>query len=95
MNAQEILARLVAVDTPDEAIVDRVGGYCQAAGAEIAIILGPEADWSNRVAKIGQREVGGGTRSGRTDVPPAGEPEWSGAFSCQRMIAHLGARLSA
>lgn len=62
MNAQEILARLVTfpsvVDTPDEAFVDRVRGDCQAAGAEIAIIPGPEGDRSNLVVRVVRREVG-------------------------------------
>jgi acetylornithine deacetylase/succinyl-diaminopimelate desuccinylase-like protein len=46
MNVEEILARLIAfpsvVGTPNEAIVNWVRGYCQAAGAEVAIIPGPE-----------------------------------------------------
>lgn len=39
--------------------------------------------------------VGGEMPNEAIDVPSAREPEWSGAFSCPRMIEDPGARLSA
>lgn len=83
MNVEEILARLIAfpsvVGTPNEAIVNWVRGYCQAAGAEVAIIPGPEGDRFNLFVTIGPREARGYILSGHLDVVPASEPEWSGA----------------
>ncbi len=81
MNAEEILAKLVAfpsvVGTPNGAIVDWIAGYCRAAGAEVTILPGPEGDRSNLFASIGPRQQRGYVLSGHMDVVPAGEPEWS------------------
>jgi acetylornithine deacetylase len=83
MNVEEILARLIAfptvVGTPNDAIVNWVRRYCQAAGAEVTIIPGPERDRSNLFVTIGPREARGYILSGHMDVVPAGEPEWSAA----------------
>lgn len=81
MNVEEILARLVAfpsvVGTPNGAIVDWIREYCEAAGAEVTVLTGPEGDRSNLFATIGPREGRGYILSGHMDVVPAGEPEWS------------------
>ncbi len=81
MNAEEILAKLVAfpsvVGTPNGAIVDWIAGYCRDAGAEVTILPGPEGDRSNLFASIGPRQQRGYVLSGHMDVVPAGEPEWS------------------
>jgi len=82
MTVEEILARLVAfpsvVGTPNEAIVNWVRAYCQAAGAEVAIIPGPEGDRFNVFVTIGRREARGYILSGHMDVVSASEPEWIG-----------------
>ncbi|HEV2900125.1 MAG TPA: acetylornithine deacetylase [Pseudaminobacter sp.] len=80
MNVEEILARLVAfpsvVGTPNGAIVDWIRGYCEAAGAEVTVLAGPEGDRSNLFATIGPLEGRGYILSGHMDVVPAGEQEW-------------------
>jgi acetylornithine deacetylase len=81
MGVEEILARLIAfptiVGTPNDAIVDWVRGYCQAAGAEVTVLPGPEGDRANLFATIGPREAQGYLVSGHMDVVPASEPEWT------------------
>ncbi|MBZ9870384.1 acetylornithine deacetylase [Mesorhizobium sp. BR1-1-9] len=81
MNVEEILARLIAfpsvVGTPNGAILDWIRHYCQAAGAEVTVIPGPEGDRSNLFATIGPRERRGYVISGHMDVVPAREPEWN------------------
>lgn len=81
MNVEEILARLIAfptvVGTPNGAIVDWIRRYCEAAGAEVTVLPGPEGDRSNLFATMGPREYRGYILSGHVDVVPAGEPEWS------------------
>lgn len=81
MNVEEILATLIAfpsvVGTPNGAIVDWIREYCRAAGAEVAVVPGPEGNRSNLFVTIGPREARGYIISGHTDVVPAGEPEWS------------------
>jgi acetylornithine deacetylase len=80
MNVEEILAKLIAfptvVGTPNDAIVDWIREYCQAAGAEVTVHPGPEGDRSNLFATIGPREGRGYILSGHMDVVPAGEQEW-------------------
>jgi acetylornithine deacetylase len=80
MNVEEILARLIAfptvVGTPNDAVVDWIRGYCQAAGADVTVHPGPEGDRSNLFATIGPREGRGYILSGHMDVVPAGEQEW-------------------
>ena len=74
MNVEEILARLIAFPTvvgaPNDAIVDWVCGYCQAAGAEVTVLPGPEGDRSNLFVTIGPREARGYIISGHMDVVP-------------------------
>ncbi|MER9469948.1 acetylornithine deacetylase [Mesorhizobium sp. M0482] len=81
MNVEEILATLVAfpsvVGTPNGAIVDWIREHCQAAGAEVTVLPGPEGDRSNLFLTIGPRQGRGYIISGHLDVVPAGEPEWS------------------
>lgn len=81
MNVEDILARLIAfptvVGTPNGAIVDWIRDYCQAAGAEVTVLPGPETDRSNLFVTIGPRGGRGYILSGHMDVVPAGEPEWS------------------
>lgn len=81
MNATDILATLIAfpsvVGTPNGAIVEWIGAYCKAAGAEVAVLPGPEGDRSNLFATVGPRQGRGYVLSGHMDVVPAGEPEWS------------------
>ncbi|RWA75326.1 MAG: acetylornithine deacetylase [Mesorhizobium sp.] len=81
MNVEEILANLIAfrsvVGTPNGAIVDWIREYCQAAGAEVTVLQGPEGDRSNLFVTIGPRERRGYVLSGHMDVVPASEPEWS------------------
>ncbi|TIO05135.1 acetylornithine deacetylase [Mesorhizobium sp.] len=81
MNVEEILARLIAfptvVGTPNGAIVDWIRRYCEAAGADVRVLPGPEGDRSNLFVTIGPREYRGYIISGHVDVVPAGEPEWS------------------
>lgn len=81
MNVEEILATLIAfpsvVGTPNGAIVNWIRDYCQAAGAEVTVLPGPEGDRSNLFVTIGPREGRGYIISGHVDVVPAGEPEWS------------------
>ncbi|RWC00286.1 MAG: acetylornithine deacetylase [Mesorhizobium sp.] len=81
MNVEEILANLIAfrsvVGTPNGAIVDWIREYCQAAGAEVTALQGPEGDRSNLVVTVGPRERRGYVLSGHMDVVPASEPEWS------------------
>src|SRR3712207_1870749 len=80
MNVQEILARLVAfpsvVGTPNDAITGWMRDYCQAAGAAVTVLPGPEGDRANLFVTIGPREVPGYIISGHMDVVPAGEPDW-------------------
>jgi acetylornithine deacetylase len=80
VNVEEILARLIAFPTvvgaPNDAIVDWVCGYCEAAGAEVTVLPGPEGDRSNLFVTIGPREARGYIISGHMDVVPASEPEW-------------------
>ena len=80
MNVEEILATLIAFPTvvgaPNDAIVDWVFGYCQAAGAEVTVLPGPEGDRSNLFVTIGPRKARGYIISGHMDVVPASEPEW-------------------
>jgi acetylornithine deacetylase len=81
MNVEEILAKLIAfpsvVGTPNDAIVDWIRGYCQAAGAEVTVHPGPEGDRSNLFATVGPLEGRGYILSGHMDVVPAGEQEWN------------------
>ncbi len=81
MTVEEILAKLIAfpsvVGTPNGAIVEWIAEYCRAAGAEVAILSGPEGDRSNLFATIGPRAHRGYVLSGHMDVVPAGEPGWS------------------
>ncbi|MER8955463.1 acetylornithine deacetylase [Mesorhizobium sp. M0833] len=81
MNVEEILATLIGfpsvVGTPNRAIVDWIRDYCQAAGAEVTVLPGPEGDRSNLFVTIGPRQGRGYIISGHMDVVPAGEPEWS------------------
>jgi acetylornithine deacetylase len=81
MNAEEILARLIAfptvVGTPNGAIVNWIRGYCRAAGADVTVLVGPEGDRSNLFVTVGPREARGYIISRHMDVVPAGEPEWS------------------
>jgi acetylornithine deacetylase len=94
MHVEEILARLIAlptvVGTPNGAIVDWIGDYCQRAGAEVTVLPGPEGDRSNLFATIGPRERRGYVLSGHMDVVPAGEPEWT---SDPFVLRHEGDRL--
>ncbi len=81
MDVEEILARLIAfpsvAGSPNGAICDWISGYCEAAGAEVTVLPGPEGDRSNLFATVGPREGRGYILSGHMDVVPAGEPEWS------------------
>jgi len=97
MTVEKILTRLIAFPTVagPEAVVNWVGRYCQAPGAEMAIIQDPEGDRSNRLVTIGPREAGGYFLSRHMDVVPTSEPEWSGALSWQRITEDLGSRLAA
>jgi acetylornithine deacetylase len=97
MNVEEILARLIAfpsvVGTPNGAIVDWIGNYCRAAGADVTVLPGPEGDRSNVFVTIGPRQHRGYIISGHMDVVPAGEPEWSSdPFVLRRDGAKLYAR---
>jgi len=80
MDVQEILARLVAfpsvAGTPNDAITGWMRDYCQAAGAAVTVLPGPEGDRANLFVTIGPREVPGYIISGHMDVVPAGEPDW-------------------
>jgi acetylornithine deacetylase len=80
MDVEEILARLVAfpsvVGTPNDAIMGWIRDHCQAAGAEVTVVPGPEGDRANLFATIGPREIPGYIISGHMDVVPAGEPDW-------------------
>ncbi len=81
MTVEEILATLVAfpsvAGTPNDALVDWICNYCEAAEAEVTVLPGPEGDRSNVFVTIGPRESRGYIISGHVDVVPAGEPEWS------------------
>jgi acetylornithine deacetylase len=81
MNVEEILATLIAfpsvVGVPNDAIVDWIGAYCEAAGADVTVLPGPEGDRSNLFVTIGPRQARGYVLSGHMDVVPAAEPEWS------------------
>lgn len=81
MNIEEILAKLIAfpsvVGLPNQLIVDWIGDYCQAAGAEVTVLRGPEGDRSNLFVTIGPREVPGYILSGHMDVVSASEPAWT------------------
>lgn len=81
MTTDEILAQLVAfpsvVGTPNRAIVDWVASYCEAAGATVSILPGPEGDRFNLFATIGPSEGRGYVLSGHMDVVPAGEEGWA------------------
>ncbi|EJT01896.1 acetylornithine deacetylase [Rhizobium sp. CCGE 510] len=81
MDVKEILARLIAfpsvVGTPNGEIADWVHDYCQKAGADVTVHLGPEGDRYNLFATIGPRDGQGYILSGHMDVVPAGEREWS------------------
>jgi acetylornithine deacetylase len=81
MNVEEILARLIAfpsvVGMPNDAIVDWIREYCQAAGADVTVLPGPEGDRFNLFVTVGPSEARGYIISGHMDVVPAGEPEWS------------------
>ena len=97
MNVEEILARLIAfpsvVGTPNGAIVDWIRDYCQAAGAEVTVLPGPEGDRSNLFVTIGPRERRGYIFSGHVDVVPAVEPEWnSDPFVLRRDAGRLYGR---
>jgi len=80
MDVEEILARLVAfpsvVGTPNDAIMGWIRDHCQAAGAAVTVLPGPEGDRANLFATIGPRETPGYIISGHMDVVPAGEPDW-------------------
>ena len=89
MTADEILAELVTfpsvVGTPNRAIVDWVAAYCEAAGATVSILPGPEGDRFNLFATIGPRKGGGYILSGHMDVVPAAEEDWaSDPFTLRR-----------
>ena len=79
MNREEILERLIAfptvVGTPNGTMVGWIREYCQAAGAEVTVLPGPEGDRSNLFATVGPRAGRGYILSGHMDVVPAGEPE--------------------
>ncbi|RUZ59271.1 acetylornithine deacetylase, partial [Mesorhizobium sp. M7A.F.Ca.US.007.01.1.1] len=94
MNVEEILARLIAfpsvVGAPNGAIVDWVREYCEAAGAEVTVLRGPEGDRSNLFVTIGARRARGYILSGHMDVVPAGEREW---HSDPFVLRQDGARL--
>ncbi|GAB1584673.1 acetylornithine deacetylase [Phyllobacterium phragmitis] len=81
MNIEEILAKLIAfpsvVGMPNQPIVDWIGDYCRAAGAEVTILRGPEGDRFNLFVTIGPREVPGYILSGHMDVVSASEPAWT------------------
>ncbi|MBB2973096.1 acetylornithine deacetylase [Mesorhizobium sp. RMAD-H1] len=81
MYIEEILAKLIAfpsvVGLPNQLIVDWIGDYCQAAGAEVTVLRGPEGDRSNLFVTIGPREVPGYILSGHMDVVSASEPAWT------------------
>ncbi|KQT61755.1 MULTISPECIES: acetylornithine deacetylase [unclassified Aureimonas] len=81
MTPEEILARLVGfpsvVGRPNAEIVAFVREVCEAAGAEVAVLPGPEGDRANLFATIGPRDVPGVVLSGHMDVVPAGEADWS------------------
>ena len=81
MNVEEILARLIAfptvVGTRNDEIVEWVRGYCQATGAEVTVLPGPEGDRANLFVTIGPRDSRGYIFSGHMDVVPASEPEWN------------------
>ena len=97
MTVEKILTRLIAFPTVagHEAVVNWVGRYCQAPGAEMAIIQDPEGDRSNRLVTIKPREAGGYFLSRHMDVVPTSEPEWSGVLSWQRITEDLGSRFAA
>jgi acetylornithine deacetylase len=81
MNAEEILARLVAfpsvVGRPNGEIVEFVRTYAESFGAKITVAPGPEGDRANLFATIGPAHVPGFILSGHMDVVPAGEPDWT------------------
>nr|WP_295886541.1 acetylornithine deacetylase [uncultured Devosia sp.] len=81
MNAEEILAKLVAfptvVGTPNHAIVEWIGSYCMANGVSVSVLTGPEGDRSNLFATVGPREGRGYILSGHMDVVSARETGWT------------------
>lgn len=89
MQLENILAKLVSfpsvVGTSNHSIVDWIKSYCEAAGAVVTILPGPEGDRSNLFATIGPRDKSGYILSGHMDVVPANEPNWtSDPFSLRR-----------
>lgn len=81
MNAEEILARLVAfrsvVGRPNGEIVEFIRTYAERFGAKVTVVPGPEGDRANLFATIGPAHVAGFILSGHMDVVPAGEPDWT------------------
>lgn len=81
MNAEEILAKLVAfptvVGTPNHAIVDWISSYCRSHGAGVTVLAGPEGDRANLFATIGPSQGRGYILSGHMDVVPAQEVGWT------------------
>ncbi|MCO4318970.1 acetylornithine deacetylase [Phyllobacterium sp. 21LDTY02-6] len=82
MQVEEILAKLIGfpsvVGSPNHAIADWIAAYARAAGAEVAVLPGPEGDRSNLFISVGPRETPGYVLSGHMDVVPAGEAGWQG-----------------
>ena len=81
MNAEEILARLVAfpsiVGRPNGEIIEFIRLYAENFGAKVTVALGPEGDRANLFATIGPSHVPGFILSGHMDVVPASEPDWT------------------
>ncbi|MEO9339763.1 acetylornithine deacetylase [Mesorhizobium sp. SB112] len=81
MNVEEILAKLIAfrsvAGAPNGEIVDWIRSYCEALGASVSVLPGPEGDRANLFATIGPCDQSGYVLSGHMDVVPAAEPEWT------------------
>ncbi|UXN58528.1 acetylornithine deacetylase [Phyllobacterium zundukense] len=80
MKVEEILAMLIrfpsVVGKPNDAIVDWISTYGQAAGAKATVLPGPEGDRANLLITAGPHNVPGYILSGHMDVVPAGEAGW-------------------
>lgn len=94
MQLENILAKLVSfpsvAGTGNHDIVDWIKSYCEAAGAVVTLLPGPEGDRSNLFVTIGPRDQSGYILSGHMDVVPANEPSWT---SDPFTLRHDGARL--
>jgi acetylornithine deacetylase len=81
MNVEEILAKLIAfrsvAGAPNGEIVEWIRSYCEAWGANVSVLHGPEGDRANLFATIGPNDQAGYVLSGHMDVVPAAEPEWT------------------